>query len=364
MAHREQIEWCNQIKEEYSEYFINKRVLDIGALDINGNNRHLFKDCEYIGLDVVKGKNVDVVSIAHEYKPDELFDVIISTNALEHDMYFKKTLKKMIELIKPNGFIFFTAAHTFKEHGTLRTTPHNSGTTQMGEEWGNYYHNIEKNDIIEVFERYNYMFKWSYLEVKGPDIRFWGVMNEVTNHSFKIAWGVSDHAIIIKTIAEGLNKAGVLNRYLELGIWKGYCFNFVAPFAKQAYAVDTNDCYKYINGNKNMVWYHGRTTDFLENHNKDEKFDLVFIDANHSHKASLEDFNLVLPLVNENGLILLHDTYPPDKNHLSPGLCHDTYKTAEYIKREYSHLCEIATLPFYYGISIVRKLNRQLLWRM
>jgi len=90
----------------------------------------------------------------------------------------------------------------------------------MGEEWGNYYHNIEKNDIIEVFERYNYMFKWSYLEVKGPDIRFWGVMNEVTNHSFKIAWGVSDHAIIIKTIAEGLNKAGVLNRYLELGLSK------------------------------------------------------------------------------------------------------------------------------------------------
>lgn len=172
----------------------------------------------------------------------------------------------------------------------------------------------------------------------------------------------TDHIIIIKSIAEGLNKAGFLNRYLELGIARGECFNSVAPFCKEAYAVDIDDRYNFIKYNKNLFWFHGKTTDFLINHENYKPFDLVFIDANHSHKASLEDFKLVLPLVNDNGLILLHDTYPPNNDYLSPNLCNDTYKTAEYIKKNFLEY-EIVTLPFYYGISIVRKLDRQLLWK-
>ena len=49
MAHPVQIVWCEKIKEDFPEYFRNKRVLDVGALDYNGNNRYLFEDCEYIG---------------------------------------------------------------------------------------------------------------------------------------------------------------------------------------------------------------------------------------------------------------------------------------------------------------------------
>lgn len=45
MAHKTQILWCKKIKKEYPQYFVSKRVLDIGSLDINGNNRGLFEDC-------------------------------------------------------------------------------------------------------------------------------------------------------------------------------------------------------------------------------------------------------------------------------------------------------------------------------
>jgi len=175
-------------------------------------------------------------------------------------------------------------------------------------------------------------------------------------------FGENDHSIIVKSISEGLSKAGFLNRYLELGIRGGYCFNSVAPFCKEAYAVDIDNCYNFIKDNKNLFWFHGNTSDFLTNHDKNKMFDLVFIDADHSHEASLKDFKLVLPLVSDNGLILLHDTYPPDEIHLDPHLCNDTYKTAVYIKKNFIEY-EIVTLPFYYGISIVRKLDRQLLWR-
>lgn len=173
-----------------------------------------------------------------------------------------------------------------------------------------------------------------------------------------------DHVEIVKAVAIGLKKAGNLKRYLELGIRKGTCFNIVAPIAEEAYGIDIDDCYKHIKNNKNLVWHHGATTEFLTNHNKNKPFDLVFIDADHRHESSLKDFELVFPHVNDNGLILLHDAYPPDKTFLSFKYCGDTYKTADYIRRNYNKICEIVTLPFYYGVAIVRKLDRQLLWKM
>ena len=175
----------------------------------------------------------------------------------------------------------------------------------------------------------------------------------------------NEHVNIIKSIAYGLYRAGVLNRYLELGIKKGSCFNVIAPLATEAYAVDIEDCYKYIKQNKNLIWYYGKTTDFLNNNDKNRKFDLVFIDACHKHEASLKDFKLVLPFVNENGLILLHDTYPTCEELTTLYYCWDTYKTANYIRKHFYKECEIVTLPFYFGITVVRKLklDKQLLWK-
>ena len=178
----------------------------------------------------------------------------------------------------------------------------------------------------------------------------------------KMPFEKNEHVNIIKPIAVGLHRARVLKRYLELGIRRGPCFNVVAPLAEEAYAVDINDCLKDIKQNKNLIWYHGTTTGFLSAHDKNKKFDLVFIDADHTHEASMNDFKLVLPLVNDNGLILLHDTYPTCEELTSTSYCGDTYKTAECIRRDFSTVCEIVTLPFYFGVAVVRKLDRQLLW--
>jgi SAM-dependent methyltransferase len=149
--------------------------LDVGSLDVNGNNRYLFENCEYIGLDVASGKNVDVVSIAHEYKaPEESFDVIISTNALEHDMYYKLTLKKMVSLLKSEGLLIFSAANSFKEHGTKRKNPSSSNTSLMNEKWSNYYKNLNPKDIISALDL-NKLFSSYNLEVIEKDLTFWGI---------------------------------------------------------------------------------------------------------------------------------------------------------------------------------------------
>jgi len=178
----------------------------------------------------------------------------------------------------------------------------------------------------------------------------------------KVPFTKNEHIQMIKAIALGLKQAGFLNRYLEIGIKKGNCFNQIAPLCKEAYAVDILDCNKLINHNKNLIWFHGKSQDFLHKHNPKKKFDLVFIDGSHNHEDSLNDFKLVFNLMRENGIILLHDTYPPSERFTEKSFCFDTYKTAEYIRKNYPNY-EFATLPFYYGISIFRKLERQLLWK-
>ena len=50
------------VKQILGDYFINKRVLDVGSGDINGNNRFLFENCEYDGNDVIQANNVTIVS--------------------------------------------------------------------------------------------------------------------------------------------------------------------------------------------------------------------------------------------------------------------------------------------------------------
>lgn len=178
----------------------------------------------------------------------------------------------------------------------------------------------------------------------------------------KAPFNKNDHIKIIKEIAIGLQKAGQLNRYLEIGIKKGNCFNQIAPLCKEAYAVDILNCEKLIKQNKNLKWFNGKSQDFLNKHDPNKKFDLVFIDGAHNHEDSLKDFQLVFELMNDNGLILLHDTYPPNETFIGKSFCFDTYKTAEVIRKNHPSY-EFITLPFYFGISIFRKLEKQLLWK-
>jgi hypothetical protein len=173
MAHPVQWLWCEKIKKDHPSYFQNKRVLDIGSLDINGNNRYLFEGGDYIGLDLVPGPNVDVVSIAHMYKPSALFDVIISTNALEHDLYWRQTLCAMLTFLKPVGLMFFSVASSWPEHGTKRAVPEHSGTSQMGPEWENYYQNLHEMDIAEGLDL-NKFYRYQ-ISTFANDLRFWGI---------------------------------------------------------------------------------------------------------------------------------------------------------------------------------------------
>jgi len=57
MVHRQMTNYIKLIKEKYPHHFKNKKVLECGSLDIHGNNRIYFQDCDYLGIDLGEGKN-------------------------------------------------------------------------------------------------------------------------------------------------------------------------------------------------------------------------------------------------------------------------------------------------------------------
>lgn len=149
MAHPEQAVFCKAIKHKYPNLFKGVSVLDVGSLDINGNNRYLFEDYSYIGIDVGMGKNVDIVSKGHEFKPGRQFDVVISTECFEHDQHWVETIKNCVELTKSGGLFIFTCATTGRqEHGTTRTTPQDSPFTHSL--FNDYYMNLTEQDIRSI----------------------------------------------------------------------------------------------------------------------------------------------------------------------------------------------------------------------
>ena len=173
MAHREQREWCELVKYAHPEYFIGTNVLDIGSLDINGNNRYLFEQCDYTGIDIGEGLNVDVVCSGHLFKSDDLFDVVISTECFEHDEYWQQTLKNVINnLLKEGGlFLFSCAAPGRPEHGTKKTSPKDSPFTT------DYYRNLSEEDIRSVLDCDNIFSNYKFkTRTEFPqDLYFYGI---------------------------------------------------------------------------------------------------------------------------------------------------------------------------------------------
>jgi hypothetical protein len=154
MAHRQQTEFCKNIQKLFPEYFSDRNVLDIGSLDINGNNRFLFNSCGYVGLDIGEGPNVDVISVGHLYNaPDESYDTIISTEVFEHDMFYEDTIRNVIRMLKPGGAFIFTCASTGRpEHGTRKSDGSYAAPLllQISEEWSDYYKNLTEHDIKSI----------------------------------------------------------------------------------------------------------------------------------------------------------------------------------------------------------------------
>lgn len=185
MSHKEQIIFCKQVKGMFPDYFKRKTVIDVGSLDINGNNKRFFSKCKYLGIDLIPGKNVDIVGPAHEVlkaigaeyciKNNKYFlrskiDVIISTEALEHDKHIKDTIIEMYQALRSGGLLLITAGGDGRaEHGTTKAHSWCSPATN------DYYRNVSNEDFIKILPPNLFDTYFINQNKESKDFQFFGV---------------------------------------------------------------------------------------------------------------------------------------------------------------------------------------------
>lgn len=171
MAHYAQQQYCTSIKQKFPNNFSGVSVLDIGSMDINGNNRYLFDNYKYTGIDIGTGNNVDIVVSGHLFRSDEQFDVIVSTECFEHDKFWSSTIFNTWFHLKQGGMYLFTCASDGRpEHGTSRTEGWASPYTN------DYYMNLNESIVRNHLPLEKMFSEFEFQTNNNPcDLYFYGI---------------------------------------------------------------------------------------------------------------------------------------------------------------------------------------------
>lgn len=123
---------------------------------------------------------------------------------------------------------------------------------------------------------------------------------------------------VVNTLAKAFN----VSSYLELGLDRCFTIQMVKDSLPDCYCmgVDVRVSVK----DSNFDYFEGTTDSFFEQNTK--TFDLIFIDADHSHIAVAKDLANALKVLNKHGVILMHDMDPAREDLFDPTRCGDCYK--------------------------------------
>jgi SAM-dependent methyltransferase len=91
------------------ELATNFKIVEIGSQDVNGSLREVAPSgVEYIGLDFVNGRGVDVV-IDDPYQlplAEATADIVVTSSCFEHSEFFWLVYLEAIRILKPGGLLY------------------------------------------------------------------------------------------------------------------------------------------------------------------------------------------------------------------------------------------------------------------
>lgn len=144
--HAEAMQWIEQTVAEWG-ITPPARILDVGGRQVNGTPEHLFAGCEYVSADILEGPDVGVVWDARTPTPfPGEFDVVLSTETLEHVEGWEAVVANMAASAVAGGRILITAA-------APNRAPHSGidGWELRPDEW---YGNVEPAELRAVMAHF------------------------------------------------------------------------------------------------------------------------------------------------------------------------------------------------------------------
>jgi SAM-dependent methyltransferase len=106
----------------FFDKYVNRsglKIVDIGAQDVNGSLRDVApNNCEYIGVDFVEAKGVDIV-ISDPYSlpfEDGSIDVCVCSSCFEHSEHFWLLFEEIMRILKDDGVFYLNVPSNGQFH--------------------------------------------------------------------------------------------------------------------------------------------------------------------------------------------------------------------------------------------------------
>lgn len=139
-------------------------VLDLGGRDVNGTTRHLFPDAErYVSVDIVAGRGVDIVGDAADVDLGSNWDVVITTELLEHTPKVAQIIVNAYRHLKPGGVFLATMAGPGRK-------PHSAGGRPRLPP-GEHYENVDPAELAVYLKEAG--FEDFEVDQLADDVRCW-----------------------------------------------------------------------------------------------------------------------------------------------------------------------------------------------
>ena len=144
---------------------------------------------------------------------------------------------------------------------------------------------------------------------------------------------------VIQTLIDYYN----YKTYLEIGVRYFKTYNKIKIDHKES--IDHDPAYK--------VTYLGKSDEVFKELDSNKKYDIIFIDGDHSKEQVFKDVINSLLHLNKNGSIVCHDMCPPSSAYLAKNRCDDGWEAFAKLRQTREDL-EMFVVNTDYGCGVIR----------